>query len=60
MSAGANDRGTCCNSKIEFTKLTGFVGTAANMFTYADGDAGTGSAAAAGAPNVGVACVANT
>lgn len=48
MSTGANDRGTCCNSKIEFTKLTGFVGTAAVLPTYADGAAGADSAVATG------------
>jgi len=26
MSSGTNDRGSCCNSKIEFTKQTGYVG----------------------------------
>lgn len=66
MSAGANDRGTCCNSKIEFTKMTGYVGAVAVLPIYADsaatvsGTPGTGSAADTGAYNVGMACVANT
>lgn len=43
---GTFDRGSCCNSKIEFTKLTGFVGTAAAPITWAAGTAGEASKSA--------------
>lgn len=36
---GSYDRGSCCNSKIKFTELTGYVGKAAAPITWAKGAA---------------------
>jgi hypothetical protein len=59
MTVGAYDNGSCCNSSVEFVKMTGYVGQAAVFPNYdVEGGSAPTSYDAAGAPMVAVACVA--